>query len=91
MRCARWLFERQVAAVAADTASVEVLPSETPDCALPLHQIAVRDMGLRFGHTFHLDRLAEACATDGRYAFLFAAPPVPTGTLDAPINPLAIK
>jgi hypothetical protein len=41
---------------------------------------------------FHLDRLAEACAADGRSAFLFAAPPVPTADVfDAPINPLAIK
>ena len=69
-----------------------MLPAETSDCELPLHQIAVRDMGLRFGHTFHLDRLAEACAADGRYAFLFAAPPLPAASaFDAPINPLAIK
>jgi kynurenine formamidase len=92
LRCARWLYERQVAAIATDTASVEVLPAETPDCELPLHQVAARDMGLRFGHTFHLDRLAEACAADGRYAFLFAAPPLPTArAFETPINPLAIK
>ena len=67
-------------------------PAETPDLALPLHQIAVRDMGLRLGNTFHLDRLAEACADDGRYAFLFAAPPLPAaGAFDAAINPLAVK
>jgi kynurenine formamidase len=92
LRCARWLYERQVAAVASDTACVEVFPAETSDCELPLHQVAVRDMGLRFGHTFHLDRLAEACAADGRYAFLFAAPPLPgTRAFEIPINPLAIK
>ena len=67
---------RQIAALATDTARVEVQPAETPDVALPLHQIAVRDMGLRLGNGFHLDRLAEACANDGRYAFLFAAPPL---------------
>ena len=92
LRCVRWLHERQVAAVAADTAWVEVQPAETSDFELPLHQVAVRDMGLRFGHTFHLDRLAEACAADGRYAFLFAAPPLPTArAFETPINPLAIK
>jgi kynurenine formamidase len=92
LRCARWLHERQIAAVATDTACVEVLPAETPDQALPLHQVAVRDMGLRLGNTFHLDRLAEACAADGRYAFLFAAPPLPSARVfDQPINPLAIK
>jgi kynurenine formamidase len=89
LRCARWLSERQVAAIASDTAWIEVQPAETADFALPLHQIAVRDMGLRFGNTFHLDRLAEACAADGRYAFLFAAPPL--HEIDAPINPVAIK
>jgi hypothetical protein len=31
LRCARWLFERQVAAVATDTARVEVQPAETHD------------------------------------------------------------
>jgi hypothetical protein len=52
----------------------------------------VRDMGLRLGNGFHLDRLAEACANDGRYAFLFAAPPLPTArAFDTLINPLAVK
>ena len=87
VRCARWLHERQVAAVATDTACVEVVPHETPDCAMPLHQIAARDMGLLFGHTFHLDRLAEACADDGRYAFLFAAPPLPPPARSGAVNP----
>jgi len=92
LRCARWLFERQIAALATDTAHVEVQPAETPDLVLPLHQIAVRDMGLRLGNGFHLDRLAEACANDGRYAFLFAAPPLPTArAFEALINPLAVK
>ena len=92
LRCARWLYERQVAAVAARHRVRRGAPAETPDCEQPLHQIAVRDMGLRFGHTFHLDRLAEACAADGRYAFLFAAPPLPSARVfDTPINPLAIK
>jgi kynurenine formamidase len=92
LRCARWLYEREVAAVACDGANVEVLPPETPDCERPLHQVAVRDIGLWFGNGFHLDPLSEACAADGRYAFLFAAPllPSPQG-LAAPIHPLAIK
>ncbi len=92
LRCARWLHERQIAAIASDTARVEVHPAETDDCVLPLHQVAVRDMGVRFGNTFHLDRLAEACAADGRYAFLFVAPPLPSDRVfDAPINPLVVK
>jgi len=39
-----------------------------------------------------LAALAAACAEDGRYAFLFTAPPLPiTGAVGSPINPLAIK
>jgi len=90
--CARWLYEREIAAVATDTWSVEVRPHETPDCIHPLHMVALRDMGLLFGEIFQLDRLSEACADDGLYAFLFAAPPLPvTGAVGSPINPVAIK
>ena len=92
IHCARWLYDREVAAVATDTWGVEVIPNETADCFQPLHMIALRNMGLLFGEIFHLDPLSEACAEDGLYAFLFAAPPLPiTGAVGSPINPLAIK
>jgi kynurenine formamidase len=90
--CARWLYEREVAAIATDTWGVEVIPNETHDCFQPLHMIALRNTGLLFGEIFHLDPLSEACAEDGNYAFLFSAPPLPiTGAVGSPINPLAIK
>jgi kynurenine formamidase len=92
LRCARWLHERQVAAVATDTWCVEVVPHEIEGLAMPLHQIAVRDIGLLLGESFHLDRLAEACTQDGRYAFFFSAPPQPgTGALGSIVNPVAVK
>jgi hypothetical protein len=54
--------------------------------------ISLRNTGVLFGEIFQLDALAEACAADGNYAFLFAAPPLPiTGAVGSPINPLAIK
>ncbi len=92
IHCARWLFEREVAAVATDTWGVEVLPNETPDCFQPLHMISLRNSGVLFGEIFFLDDLADACAEDGGYAFLFTAPPLPiTGAVGSPINPLAVK
>ncbi len=92
MNCARWLFERQVAAVACDNWGVEVMPFETKDCVMPLHMIAIRDMGMLLGEMFDLERLADACDEDGRHAFLFAAPPLSiTGAVGSPINPLAVK
>ena len=92
VHCARWLYEREIAAVATDTWGVEVIPNETPDCFQPLHMISLRNTGLLLGEIFQLDDLAEACAEDGNYAFLFTAPPLPiTGAVGSPINPLAIK
>ena len=92
MHCAAWLYEREVAAVATDTFCVEVAPSEVADCAMPLHMISLRNTGVHFGEMFQLEELAEACADDGEYAFLFCAPPLPiTGAVGSPINPLAIK
>jgi kynurenine formamidase len=92
VRCARWIFEREIAAVATDTWGFEVRPNETADCFQPLHMISLRNTGLLIGEIFALDDLADACAQDGNYAFLFAAPPLPiTGAVGSPINPLAIR
>ncbi len=92
VHCARWIYEREIAAVATDTWGVEVIPNETPDCFQPLHMISLRNPGLLLGEIFALDELASACAEDGDYAFLFVAPPLPiTGAVGSPINPLAIK
>ena len=90
--CGRWLYEREVAAVATDTWGVEVIPNETHDCFQPLHMISLRNTGLLLGEIFHLDALADACAEDGVYQFLFVAAPLPiSGAVGSPINPLAIK
>ena len=52
----------------------------------------MRNTGLLIGEVFDLDTLADACADDQRYEFLFTAASLPTsGTASAPINPLAIK
>ena len=92
IHCARWLYEREVAAACTDTWGLEVLPNETPDCFQPLHMISLRNTGVLFGEIFHLDALADDCQEDGNYAFLFTAPPLPiTGAVGSPINPLAIK
>jgi kynurenine formamidase len=90
--CATWLHARQVAAVAADTNSVEVIPFEDPKTPLPLHLVCLRDMGLTLGEMFDLDALADDCASDGVWEFLFSAPPLKiTGGVGSPLNPLAIK
>jgi kynurenine formamidase len=92
IHCARWIYEREIAALAGDTWCVEVRPNETADCVQPLHRISQRDTGLLLGENFALDALSDACAEDGNYAFLFVAPPL--GLADAagaPVSPLVVK
>ena len=89
---ARWIFDRELAAVAADTWGLEVLPNQTADVFQPLHIILIVHMGLLVGEIFDLEALADDCARTARYEFLFTAPPLPiTGGVGSPVNPIAIK
>lgn len=89
---AEWIHRHQLAAVATDTWGMEVRPNEIPDTYQPLHQVLIPNMGLLVGEIFDLDALADDCARDRVYQFLFVAPPLPiTGAVGSPINPLAIK
>lgn len=89
---APWIFDRELAAVATDTWGMEVLPNETPDVFQPLHIILIVHTGLLVGEIFDLEELADDCAGDGRYEFLFSGVPLPiTGAVGSPVNPLAIK
>jgi kynurenine formamidase len=93
-RCAEWLFEHDIAAVAADNTAVEVSRSqyEEDDQSMPMHLLCLRDMGLPFGELWNLEALAHDCASDGVYEFQLVAPPLRvTGAVGSPLNPLAIK
>jgi hypothetical protein len=58
----------------------------------PLHQVAIPNMGLTIGELWDPDALAEACAADGRWDFLLAAPPLKiTNAVGSPVNPIAIR
>lgn len=87
-----WLHERRVAAVAVDNITVEVQPAESPGGVLPLHGALIRDLGMTLGEMFVLEELADDCARDGVWEFLFVAQPLRiTGAVGSPINPLAVK
>jgi kynurenine formamidase len=89
---APWIHEHELAAIATDTWGMEVLPNETLDVYQPLHIILIVSMGLLVGEIFDLEALADDCAADGRYEFLFSAPPLPiTGGVGSPVNPIAVK
>jgi kynurenine formamidase len=87
-----WFHQREVAAVATDTWGAEVRPNETEDTNQPWHWITIPIMGLTVGEIFYLKDLADDCAKDRVYEFMFVAPALPiTGAVGSPVNPLAIK
>ncbi|ORA40171.1 cyclase [Mycobacterium branderi] len=91
-RCAEWLHERDVAAVASDNIAVETSATEFPGVILPFHMLALRDMGLLLGEMWNLESLGRDCADDGVYEFMLVAHPLLiTGAVGSPLNPVAIK
>ncbi|OSC39608.1 cyclase family protein [Mycobacterium decipiens] len=91
-RCASWLHDHEIAAVAADNLQVEDPVSGVEDLALPFHLLCLRDMGLMLGEYWDLTALAADCATDGVYEFQLVAPPLRVvGAVGSPVNPIAIK
>jgi kynurenine formamidase len=92
MATAEWFHARDVAAVATDTLSLEVIPCEDDAAYLPVHLLHLVEMGMTQGQNFVLDALAADCAADGAYTFFLDATPLPfTNGLGSPVNPVAIK
>jgi kynurenine formamidase len=88
--CLPWLHERGVAALGSDGVS-DVLPSRVADVALPIHGVAIVALGLHLIDNLDFERLAEACASERRWAFLFTLAPLvlERGTA-SPVNPIAL-
>lgn len=84
--------EWDVAAIATDTWTVEVWPSEVPKVHAVMHDLLMVGMGVTLGEIFDLEELAADCAQDGVYEFLLCAPPLRvTGGVGSPVNPMALK
>jgi kynurenine formamidase len=87
--------DTELAALASDTWGCEVRPNpvaEGENINQPWHWITIPIMGMTMGEIFELKELADDCAADKVYEFLFVAPAIPiTGAVGSPVNPLAIK
>ena len=89
---ARWLHERNVAAVAVDNSVCEVSPSPIHDVRIPFHQVAIRDMGLTLGEMFNFEGLADDCDQDGVWECQFCGTGLKiTGAVGSPTTPMALK
>jgi kynurenine formamidase len=82
-----FLWDKQVAAVAADNIAVEV-----SGVGGKLHRRLLPDFGMCLGELWFLEEIAAACQRDGRYTFLLASAPLYLrGGVASPANALAIR
>ncbi len=102
----RWLWEREIALVAADNLAVEADPVIDSDFRTPgeqppergvdhsgmLHRPLIALLGMAVGELWKLDDLAADCAADGVYEFFVTVKPLNLpGGVGSPPNALAIK
>ncbi len=88
MDAARWLCERKIVLVGADTWATEVVPPEDPDRPFPVHQ----ELLIRHG-IYNLENLdLEGLARDKVYEFAFVFAPLRLkGATGSPGNPVAVR
>lgn len=89
-----FFFDREIAAVATDTITFEVMPwdPKVVGAILPIHCINLVMMGLTQGQNWDLEELSADCQNDGKWDFLLEASPQPfVGGIGSPVNPIAIK
>jgi kynurenine formamidase len=88
-RTLEWLWDAQVAAVAADNVGVEACG---PGKRFELHASLLALLGLPLGEYWWLHDLAADCAADGRYTSLLVSVPLNLrGGVGSPAQAVAIK
>lgn len=87
-----WFHEMEIPAFGTDTIANEQTVSDETETVLPLHGALLRDQGVAFNEINRLDELADDCAEDEKYDFLYVGSPLKIvhGT-GSPVNPIAIK
>lgn len=87
-----WFHEMEIPNLVTDTIANEVAFDPETGVAIPLHAALMRNLGVAFTEIILPDALAEDCAKDHQWTFLYVAAPlkVVNGT-GAPVNPVVIK
>ncbi len=85
-----FVADRLVAALGSDGNS-DTAPSTTQGVAFPIHVLAINAMGVHLLDYLSFEEMREACASAGRWDFLFVAAPLRIGGgTGSPVNPIAI-
>src|SRR5690606_15702838 len=88
----RWFHEMEIPSLTTDTIANEKTTSPDSHTFIPLHAALLRNLGVAFNEIAWLEKLADDCAADGQYDFLFVGAPLKiVGGTGSPVNPIAIK
>ncbi|MFC9978410.1 cyclase family protein [Gordonia sp. NPDC127522] len=89
---AEWFQEREIPNLVTDTIGNEVFKEPETGITVSVHCSLMRNLGIAFTELAWLEDLADACAADRRWTFMYTASPLKVvhGT-GAPVNPMAIR
>jgi len=91
LEAAIWLAEQGVAAVGADTISLEHIPAGTGPAALPVHRALLFGHGINLIEVMNLEALATHLSEADTQEFLFVGAPLNViGATGAPMRPIAV-
>jgi hypothetical protein len=89
---AAWVWDKGLAAVAADNPALEVQPFDEQRIEGYLHYRLIPLLGLAIGELFDLEALAADCSADRRFdGLLVSAPLNKLGGCGSPANAIALK
>ena len=88
----QWFNDKEIPNLVTDTIANEVTMDPNTGVALTLHNALMRNLGIAFTEICDLEKLAEDCAADKQYAFLYVAAPLKISeATGSPVNPVVIK
>ena len=88
----QWFQDMEIPNLVTDTIANEVTTDPNNGVALVLHNALMRNLGVTLTEIADLELLAEDCAADKQYAFLYVAAPLKVAKgSGSPVNPVVIK
>ena len=88
----QWFADMEIPNLVTDTIANEVTMDPNSGVALVLHNALMRNLGITLTEIADLELLAEDCAADKQYAFLYVAAPLKVALgSGSPVNPVVIK
>ncbi len=88
----QWFQDMEIPNLVTDTIANETTADPVSGMALPLHCAVMRNLGVAFTEICELGKLADDCAGDGQWDFMYTAAPLKVvNATGSPVNPVVVK